>query len=63
MSFLILGIIYRFDLSVLKLELKVLCEIGFEIFVWLRFEIKQVFVISKDGVKVFMFIVFEKDFV
>ncbi|XP_024360459.1 uncharacterized protein [Physcomitrium patens] len=62
-SFLTPGTIYRSDLSAPKPELKVLREIGSEIFVRSRFETKQVFVTSKDGAKVPMFIVSEKDLV
>ncbi|KAG0564329.1 hypothetical protein KC19_8G101600 [Ceratodon purpureus] len=56
-SFLTPGIIYRCDLSATKPEVKVLHEVGSDIFDRSRFETKQVFVKSKDGTKVPMFIV------
>jgi prolyl oligopeptidase len=59
-SFLIPGTVYRCDLGAPKLELKVLHEVDFD---HSRFETKQVFVPSKDGTKIPMFIVSEKGLV
>jgi len=62
-SFLIPGTVFRCDLSAPKPELKVLHEVGSETFDRSRFETKQVFVSSKDGTRIPMFIVSEKGLV
>ena len=62
-SFLTPGTIFRCDLSALKPEVKVLHEVGSEIFDRSSFETKQVFVNSKDGTKVPMFIICQKGLV
>lgn len=62
-SFLNPGTIFRCDLSAPQPEVKVLHEVGSEIFDHSKFGAKQVFVNSKDGTKVPMFIVSEKGLV
>lgn len=59
-SFLTPGTILRCDLSDPKSEMTVLHEVGSEIFDRSRFETKQVFVTSKDGTKIPMFVISEK---
>lgn len=60
-SFLTPGTIFRCDLSEPNPEVKVLHEVGSEIFDRSRFETKQVFVTGKDGTKIPIFVISEKD--
>ncbi|XP_024359467.1 uncharacterized protein [Physcomitrium patens] len=63
-SFLIPGTVYRCDLSTPNPEVRVLHEVGSQIFDRSRFETKQVFVTSKDkAARIPMFIISEKGLV
>lgn len=59
-SFLIPSVIYRYNLGVVKQKLVVFREIVVPGFDRTEFEAKKIFVISKDGTQILMFIVSKK---